>query len=317
MSSSSDSDDESTLPDDENPSFPVRKKRCRLNKIIKETTELLDFYLSDGNLWRDGFFENFIVVNHYKVVEPASASTQSSRWSRHNQGSCDPSYMYEAPSSKRRKLQNTQPSYTYKTEITLKPINLNIFLSFNSIPEKAKNIKILKRCVDQSEKLFREENHPDFVCRIDPVIGERPDDLTLAGRTIYVEGLPSRNMAGFRLYEDWKKSKNYSKNSKNSKNSSTKPKLNHKHLQDRFSKYLPIHSKYKMVKYIIKSIVEIIKNQNQKHNQKIKSAAKKSSRTNLSNQDWVRLSEIDENDEKSDPAIPFANLFESDVSYCF
>jgi len=102
---------------------------------------------------------------------------------------------------------------------------------------------------------------------------------------------------------------------KTQKNSSTKPKLNHKHLQDRFSKYLPIDNKYKMVKYIIKSIVEIIKNQNQKYNQKIKSAAKKSSRTNSSNQDWVRLSEIDENDEKCGLATPFANLSEDDVSY--
>lgn len=76
----------------------------------------------------------------------------------------------------------------------LLPIPLQVFQTFNSLPESAKteaNLNILKRAVDQSPFLFRDSE--ESVSRKNQVIQPKPDSLTLASRTIYLEGFPTIN----------------------------------------------------------------------------------------------------------------------------
>ena len=54
------------------PSKPARetftKKRCRKNAVIKKVTHLLDFWLSDTNLWRDRYLSKFLEESKLKPI---------------------------------------------------------------------------------------------------------------------------------------------------------------------------------------------------------------------------------------------------------
>lgn len=62
------------------PSKPARetfaKKRCRKNAVIKQVTDLMDFWLSDTNLWRDRYLSKFLTIEtEQSKLKPIPLST--------------------------------------------------------------------------------------------------------------------------------------------------------------------------------------------------------------------------------------------------